>query len=103
VNLLKTLAESIAEFNEGRLKLDEPKNKRGAKRSKILFPKASLIDLKETLLKVYRKCGLQKAERILKGFGVSLLEDLPESKWQEFIDLCEKEVLRESSPVDSTD
>lgn len=79
---MRTLSESIAEYNKGKLNLTPHK-------AQVL-----LKDVKDAILNVYRNKGVANAKDILNYFKVSTVEQVRESEYDLFLHMCEQEVLK---------
>lgn len=71
---MKTLKESIADYNVGKLNIRDRAY--------------TVLDLKSALLTVYRSHGFREAQDILSYFKVSTVEELRESQFDLFFDMC---------------
>lgn len=86
---MKTLNESIAEYNDGKLKLDSLKTiKKEARANAVL-----LKDIKDALMNVYRQKGIDIARDILLYFKIQGVDDLSERNYPLFLEMCEKELV----------
>ena len=90
---MKTLAESISEYNEGKLKLDTSFK---TLKKEAIGTVVLLKDVKDALMKVYRQKGLDIANDILAYFNVKVVEDLNEGSFTLFLEMCAKEIVNQT-------
>lgn len=76
---MKTLSESIAEYNADKLKINDNMS-------------VPLSDVKAALLSIYRNKGVSSAKDILSFFNIEIVEDLSSDKYDLFMSMCEREL-----------